>query len=307
MDEAWARMLALAESQFGVVTIAQASSVGIAEHRLRYQTQLGRLEAVRPRVLRVVGAAPTWQQRTKAVTLWLGADSTISHESAVRLLQLDVTPSDDDVHVSLIGTSCRARSAADVVQHRTKDLPPGQRIFVGGIATTAAARTVVDVAGRRRGEDIVALAESARRLGLMSIAELERTVEQCGQRRGRAALARYLDVHRDQPALDHRLEVKAASMLRRAGLGGFVGQYRLVAPNGRVYRVDFAWPDRRVVIECDGFRWHGQHASWKRDRRRIAAIERGGWQVVIVTWEDVTRHRIETLERVRLALARAVA
>jgi very-short-patch-repair endonuclease len=56
------------------------------------------------------------------------------------------------------------------------------------------------------------------------------------------------------------------------------------------------------VCECDGFEWHGDRLRWKRDRRRIAAIEAAGWRVVHVTWEDVTRYPVETLDRLALAL-----
>ncbi len=192
-----------------------------------------------------------------------------------------------------------------MVQHRTKSLPDWQRVFVDGIPATSAARTLVDIAGSVHGEALTAAAESARRLGLMSISELERTMQHCGQRRGRVALKRYVDVHGGQSALEHRLEVKTAAMLRRARIDDFIGQYRVVVADGRSFRVDFAWPDRRLVVECDGFRWHGQHASWKRDRRRIAALERAGWRVLVITWDDVTRHRAETIDRVRLVLAHA--
>src|SRR4051794_30979000 len=102
MDDAWKRLLALAESQFGVITVAQAKGVGVEEHKLRYQTGVGRLVVVRPSVLRVAGVAPDFCQRAKAVTLWLGPASTISHDSAPQLLRLDSKNQIDDVHVSLL-------------------------------------------------------------------------------------------------------------------------------------------------------------------------------------------------------------
>ncbi|HEY3833513.1 MAG TPA: type IV toxin-antitoxin system AbiEi family antitoxin domain-containing protein [Acidimicrobiia bacterium] len=295
-------MLAVAESQYGVLTVAQAASVGVAEHKVRYQTHVGRLEVVRPGVLRVAGAPLTPRQRAKAVTLWLGPDSAISHETGARLLRLDMAATTRDVHVSVLGDTSKARRAADVVAHRTRLLPDRHRIFVDGIPATAAARTVIDLAGQCDGEELDALAESARRLGLMSIAELERTMADCGQRRGRASVARYLDYLGSHPALESRLEVRTAGLLRRSGLEPWVGQHRIRAADGRVFRVDFAWPARQLAVECDGYRWHGRYAVWKRDRRRIAAIERLGWRVLIVTWDDVTRHRAETVDRIRLAL-----
>jgi very-short-patch-repair endonuclease len=99
------------------------------------------------------------------------------------------------------------------------------------------------------------------------------------------------------------LEVKAAGMLRRNGLADFVPQHPVPVAPGRSYSVDFAWPFARLAVECDSYRWHGRHAQWKRDRRRIAQIERAGWRVIFVTWDDVTRHAEETVARIRLGLA----
>jgi very-short-patch-repair endonuclease len=304
MDDAWKRLLVLAESQFGVVSVTQAGAIGVPEHRLRYQAAHGRLEAVRPNVMRVVGSPGSWRQRVKAVTLWLGCVFTVSHPSAARLLRLDLSALIDEIHVSIVGTGARGRRAADVVVHRALTLPDRHRIFVDGIPCTAAARTVADVAGSVSDEELEAIAESARRLGLMTISELERAMRDCGPRRhGAAQLGRYLELHQGQSPLDHRLEIRAAAMLRRYRLSGYLPQHSVTVAPGRSYRVDFAWPAARLVVECDSFRFHGQRASWKRDRRRIAAIERAGWRVLIITWDDVTKHAVETAERIRLALA----
>ncbi|HWS46515.1 MAG TPA: DUF559 domain-containing protein, partial [Acidimicrobiia bacterium] len=71
------------------------------------------------------------------------------------------------------------------------------------------------------------------------------------------------------------------------------------------YRVDFAWAEQRLVCECDGFHVHGNRVQWKRDRRRVAAIEAYGWRVLHVTWDDVTKHPAQTVDRLALVLSRA--
>ncbi len=305
MDESWNRVLARAESQYGLFTVTQAGSLGVAEHKLRHLTRTGRLELVHPGVLRLVGAAPSWEQRAKAVALWLQPDVTISYTSAGRLLHIDGARS-DDVHVSVLGDETRGRRHPIVTVHRTRVLPGRHRVFVDGIPCTSGARTIADLAGVLHGEALEAAAESARRLGLMTVSELERTARECGSRRsGLAALRRYIELHEANPALESRLEIKTAALLREARLVGFVPQHRIRLDDGVVYRVDFARPDVFVALECDGFRWHGQHMSWKRDRRRIAALERLGWRVIVVTWDDVTRHRAETIARIKLVLDEA--
>jgi hypothetical protein len=51
-----------------------------------------------------------------------------------------------------------------------------------------------------------------------------------------------------------------------------------------IARVDFGWRELRVVLECDGFEFHGSREAFERDRRRWTALTRAGWKVVVVTW-----------------------
>jgi very-short-patch-repair endonuclease len=97
--------------------------------------------------------------------------------------------------------------------------------------------------------------------------------------------------------LESRLEIKLARLLGRSSLQPSEAQYRIGG-----YRVDRAWPECRVAVEADGFQHHGKRLGWKRDRRRIAAIEAMHWRIVHVTWEDVTRAPSRTLDRIASAL-----
>ena len=92
-------------------------------------------------------------------------------------------------------------------------------------------------------------------------------------------------------------------LVRRSSLPEPVRQFRVDVTRSRWYRIDFAWPELLVAVEAEGFEWHGSRAQWKADRLRVAALERLGWRVLIVTWDDVTRRRAETLDRIAMALA----
>lgn len=96
---------------------------------------------------------------------------------------------------------------------------------------------------------------------------------------------------------ESKLEVRLARLIRASSLPSPTVQ--LVIGD---YRVDYAWEPSRVICECDGFAWHGNRLQWKRDRRRIAAIEAAGWRIVHVTWDDVAQHREQTLLRLAEAL-----
>jgi very-short-patch-repair endonuclease len=53
------------------------------------------------------------------------------------------------------------------------------------------------------------------------------------------------------------------------------------------YTADFAWPKERVVVETDGWDFHGHRAAFEDDRERDAHLAANGWVVVRVTWRQL--------------------
>jgi very-short-patch-repair endonuclease len=81
-------------------------------------------------------------------------------------------------------------------------------------------------------------------------------------------------------------------------------QFEVYDANGRwIGRVDFAWPSKCVILECDGFEYHGDRDAFERDRRRWTALVRAGWRVAIVTWRDVADEPAYLIEVVTDLLA----
>jgi very-short-patch-repair endonuclease len=69
------------------------------------------------------------------------------------------------------------------------------------------------------------------------------------------------------------------AQLRRARLPRPIAGY----PIGP-YTVDFAWPVERVIVETDGWGFHGNRRAFEDDRARDAFLAAQGWVVVRVTW-----------------------
>ena len=69
--------------------------------------------------------------------------------------------------------------------------------------------------------------------------------------------------------------------MRRAGIE-LRGQVR-IGP----FRVDFADPVRKVIVELDGRRWHEAEVDRVRDRRRDMELRAAGWRVIRITWLDM--------------------
>jgi very-short-patch-repair endonuclease len=55
------------------------------------------------------------------------------------------------------------------------------------------------------------------------------------------------------------------------------------------YEVDFLWRDQRLVVEVDGFAYHGSRAAFERDRRKDADLQAAGLRTTRVTYRQI-RH-----------------
>jgi len=52
-------------------------------------------------------------------------------------------------------------------------------------------------------------------------------------------------------------------------------------------RPDLVDRDRRLVIECESYEWHGNRAGFLKDIRRYTLLTAEGWTVLRFTWDDV--------------------
>jgi very-short-patch-repair endonuclease len=124
-------------------------------------------------------------------------------------------------------------------------------------------------------------------------------------RRGRpgvGALRRTLaELDPEHPARS-TLEVMTRRLLVSHGLTDFVRELPLTW-NGRTYRYDFAFLDRRVVLETNGRRWHDDASDYEHDQEKWSVPGRSGYRLVFATWDKVTRRPDELLRELGAALA----
>jgi len=283
---------ALAARQYGTITRTQLLESGLTERQVEHRLSTATLERVHPGVYRIPGSFPSRRQRAMAAVLWCGPDALLSHATGGALLRL---PVNDSVafHVSVPRTV--RRHAPGLVLHRTTVLPRSDRYVVDGLPCTSATRTIIDLATQLEAEELEHVFDSARRMGLTTKSALERRI---GDARMPRSLRELLAVVDARPK-ESRLEVRTARLLREHGLNPEATQY-VVPP----YRIDFVLSVAlQLGLECDGFEWHGNRLAWKRDRRRIAALEAAGWRLLHVTWDDVTLRANETISRIRQSVA----
>jgi very-short-patch-repair endonuclease len=120
--------------------------------------------------------------------------------------------------------------------------------------------------------------------------------------RGRRGAGVIRPILEDRNGLDRApespLETKLLALLRRSPLPMPELQYEIWDGPLFVARVDFAYPERKLAIEVDGFQFHSGRESFDRDRRRLSAISALGWRLQLVTKADIYDVPDATINRI---------
>jgi hypothetical protein len=163
-----------------------------------------------------------------------------------------------------------------VVVHRA-DLGPDD---ISGIATSREL-TLLQCLRSLPDDEALAVADSALRHG--EAATLRRVL--ANVRGAGSAKVRRIGLQADARAANPFESVMRAICLQVPGLS--------VTPQ-LVLSSDHFWacPDlvdreRRIVIECDSWQWHGDRKGFVKDVRRYTLLSADGWTVLRFTWDDV--------------------
>jgi very-short-patch-repair endonuclease len=287
-----------ARHHHGLITIEELHGLEVSSRRAHLWVKAGRLDLVLPGVFRIAGAPESREQSFAAAVLWAGASAALSHRAAGELWGFDIGRAARP-EVTVPWTV--SRETPGVVVHRTRAaIPRGTR---KGITVTTPERTVIDLARSLTAEQLEIAFESARHERLVTVAFVERALERVGSRgrRGSDALRALLRALTDEPAAESALEALVARVLRASDLPKPQRQVDVAAFDRR-YRLDFAWPEQLVALECDGQKWHG---DFERDRKRWSAISAAtGYRIVWATWKRVHDEPERLVDELRLLLCR---
>jgi hypothetical protein len=234
-----------------------------------------------------------------AAALRYRGNAVLSHRSAAAIWGL-IPKAPAVVELTIVGAD--ARSCRGIRITRTAELDPQDFRWRHGLPVTAPARTIIDLAGCA--ESLIterAIAE-ARIHGLARDSELRRAVERCPQRKGVGWVNAFLDAERDPAMTRSKAERIMTALCDRAGLPRPVLGAR---PCG--FPVDFLWPRQRLVVEVDGYGFHGHRSAFERDRYRDQVLVAAGFRVARVTWHQMNDEPTAVIVRVAQALALAPA
>ncbi|QLL08504.1 hypothetical protein [Mycobacterium vicinigordonae] len=287
-----AELCQLLNQQGGVVTAAQALSV-LSRRNLETCIRRGELR----RIWRGVygSGRDTTTLRLRGLDLLAGTTVATCLHTAAAAYGFD-TESDADLHVLNPGCG-HLHSAPGLVVHRREGAP---LTAIRGRPTTTPAWTAIEVARGLRRPRALATLDAALRSGTCSRDELAAAVELQAGRRG-IRTARELLVLAS-PLAESPMESEARLVMIDGGLPEPVLQYKVVDLNGRLWRVDFAWPECRVVAEYDGVDSHRSAEAFKYDRLRTASLQDLGLVVVAMVAEDVRFEPWHLVSRLRTRL-----
>ena len=85
------------------------------------------------------------------------------------------------------------------------------------------------------------------------------------------------------------IEIELAMFLESENINGYETEYRFLEK--RRYRFDFAWPDLKLAVECEGGIWNGgrhtRGAGFQNDCEKYNEAALLGWTVLRVTADQV--------------------
>lgn len=226
-----------------------------------------------------------------------GPTAVLSHRSAAELWEL--LPA----QAGYIDVTVVAHNAGDrpgIRRHRVPSLDPRDIRTRQGIRATSLARTVLDGAAYRRGEDLEELVGAAIGPGRITVQQIEATIERCPTRRGVRRLRRVLRQKGGPRWTRSWGERRLLSLVRQAGLPVPLTNRQLFG-----FQVDAVWPDLRLVVEVDGYEFHGDRRSFENDRARDAILVAHGYRVLRFTAQQLDEQPILVIGQLAAALALA--
>jgi very-short-patch-repair endonuclease len=260
-------LVRLASRTHGVVTRRELLDAGVTAKEIRRRLEKGTLLREYRGVYRVGHRAPSVEARYMAAVKACGEGAALSGKAAAFLYELiRGTPPRPEVttrsHRRVPGVTTRRSKQVEATTHR-------------GVPITPVPRTLVDVAPKLTPDRLARACHEAGVKYGTTPAQVRAARPRIGPK-----LRRILDG--DTHITLSKLEKRFLDLLSEAELALPVTN-RIV--DGR--RVDCRWPDQRLTVELDGYRYHHSRHAWEQDRRREREARARGDDFRRYTYGDV--------------------
>jgi very-short-patch-repair endonuclease len=245
----------------------------------------------------VSGTPPTWRQAVRAVLLACGDHVAASHSTALVLLVREQRPSDEHIHV-IAGLAHRIELDG-VIAHRSGVIEEGDVIRRDGMNCTSPLRTVIDLSGAMTAGELGKVVDEFLRRRLLTLEALRERVGRTRPAPGRSVATLRKVLAQRLPGYDageSALEARIARIIDAHHLPRPAHQHRVQYGECR-YRIDFAWPDRKLYLEGNGFGWHSLSTDLDGDARRQNELVLDGWAPIEITWRMTDAEIATTIRR----------
>ena len=285
-------LAALAAEAHGVVDRGQLLDAGVSAQQIKRRLARGTLIQEFRGVYRVGHAAPSTDARYLAAVRACGAAAYLCGVAAAHAYGLGkgMAPTPEVV-------ARTERQVAGVVSHRRRNLDSEDVTVFRAIPIVTVSAALVDIAAVLA---LDALARACHEAGVR-YRTTPRDVEAVLTRRSNAPGARNLRLVMtgDAKVVLSKLEREFLALLRAHGLP--LPETNRVA-SGR--RVDCRWPEHRLAVELDSFRYHNSRYSWAQDRRREREARARGDEFRRFDYDDVFVNQRDLLSELARLLRR---
>lgn len=286
------------------ITLADLDRLGIARHTFYRRAREGAYRQVLTGVWVEGHCQLSTEVRAAALRRLLGPGQIVVDRSAAWLHGVDCFSYADGPGVPRLEVCAlpgRSRTRREQVDGGSRDLADGDVAEVDGVRVTTPLRTAADLGARlRRREAYAVLNEFARHHGVTK-EELATLATRFKRRRGVVQLRALIGLV--DPRVESQRESWVLLAVLDAGLPVPELQWWTSVDGVPTYRLDLAWPQRRVCVEYDGLEAHDSAEQRAADEQRRAWLRAHGWTVIVVRIGDFGPERLDAwLGEVRSAL-----
>lgn len=270
----------IARDNGGLVTRVQTRDAQVSSRQLTTLVRWGVVARVARGVYAFGGVC-----REDPREIALSWNVILSFESAAAWYGVDLPAPLRTLHVTAPRNRGRWCDRVTGIRLHRAAVKPADIVIVRGVRITAPIRTALDISRHCRLDHAVAIVDAYMRAGAFTVEEFQAAaLAALGPGRLRIQTVASL-VDPDSGSI---LESLTRVLLWRAGLPRPNSQHSFRSAHGWVGYVDFAWPDLKAILECDGYEFHTGRGPFQKDRRRWSAVSVAGWHIAVVTWFDVT-------------------
>jgi very-short-patch-repair endonuclease len=284
----------LADTQQGNVTRGGLLEAGLSRHVIQRRANAGELHRVH-RGVYLAGHRVLAPRALETVALLAYGDrALISHRSAAYLWSI-VSERAEDVDVTLVGANRRPRKGIRL--HFATHIDARDVRAMDNLMLTAPARTLVDFAADAEDDELEAALSEARALRLIKGGDVDAALDRAGNRRGVARMRRLLRVENDSGYTQSKAERVMRRLMRGAGLPQPLCNRWILGQ-----RVDFVWPQHKLVVQVDGYQFHGHRSAFERDRKKDQILIAAGYRVIRITWLQLKHEPLRVAAVIAAAL-----